>query len=123
MSGGFFSRQMPNRMARDAGPLSPAELMALRRLLREGGAAPARKGRSGAGVREESLSTREVALRLGFRSTRTVCEMVKRGEFPGAFAPGYNRVRIPVADVAAFESRRGFGPREIDRALNVEVEG
>lgn len=89
----FFSsgQKQPMRMRRDAAPLSPAELIALRRLLRQP-------------VVDDSLKPREVARKLGLNRL-TVLAMVKRGEFPNAFKPSANVVRIPQGDVLAWQAR------------------
>jgi hypothetical protein len=81
------------KIRRDASPLTPAELIALRRLLRQP-------------VVEQSYSAAQVASLLGYRSKRTVLNMVREGVFPHAFKPAFNMVRIPVSDVLAFQEAR-----------------
>jgi excisionase family DNA binding protein len=80
------------RTRRDAGPLTPEELIRLRgEVLARGDGRP-------------DLSPREVAVRLGL-SDYTVREYVRAGEFPGAWAVG-NRIRIPARALDFFRERR-----------------
>lgn len=96
----FFSavaaRKQPMKARRDAGPLAPAELIAVRKMIRKP-------------VVEVCLSSVQVGKRLGFPS-RTVLEWVKRGEFPKAFKPARNAVRIPESDVLAWQERHRVDP-------------
>ena len=82
-------------MRRDAGPLSPAELIEFRRLVRHALAI------------EQQLDATAVAAMLGYKSKRTVLDLVRSGAFPGAWKPAHNVVRIPASSVHAFlEARR-----------------
>ena len=88
-------------MRRDAQPLTPAELIQFRRFLA-----------SAHGV-EPQLSAGEVAKLLGY-ARRTVLDLARDGEFPGAWKPAHNQLRIPASSVRAFLERR---QREAPAAL------
>jgi excisionase family DNA binding protein len=79
--------QAPAKLRPDAKPLTPAELIAVRKLLRSPKV-------------EEHLDAGTVASRLGLNK-RTVLEMVKRGELV-ATKPFPNKVLIASSSVQAW---------------------
>lgn len=87
------------RLSPDASrPLSPADLLELRRLKRELVRLLERAAPLG-----HHLPAAEVARRLGFQSVRTVREIHAAGLFfRGAWKPAPNRLHIPVADVEEY---------------------
>lgn len=92
----FFSRQQKRdmRQRRDATPLRPDELIALRQLL-------------DTPIVEPTYSPKEVAAVLGYRSARAILDLVRKTDaFPKAFKPRPNVVRIPASDVLAFQEAR-----------------
>ena len=93
------SKGVLGKMRRDAAPPSPAELIEWRRFFRH------------AKALEEQLDTATVATRLGF-CKRTVLELVKAGEFRGAWKPSYNQIRIPLSAVNEFLEKRRVVPEE-----------
>ena len=98
----FFSdgKKQAMKVRRAAAPLEPAELVELRALLRR-----VRKGE----VLPQDMDAGEVAKALGLKR-RAVLDAVREGEFPGAYKPAPNRVRIPVAAVLAFREKREVTP-------------
>lgn len=86
-------------MRRDAEPLTPAELIEWRRFFRH------------AQALEQQLDATEVAKILGYKSKRTVLDLVRDGAFTGAWKPSHNQVRIPLSAVNAFLEKRRISDR------------
>ena len=84
--------------------MTPAELVELRLLKRE-----LTRLLVKVAPLSHDVPAAEAARRLGFASTRTVLDLVRAGEFPGAWKPAPNRVHIPVAEIEAFRERRRVG--------------
>lgn len=59
---------------------------------------------------EQQLDAAAVAKVLGFKSKRTVLDLVREGAFPGAWKPCHNQVRIPVSAVHSFLEKRAVQP-------------
>lgn len=81
----------------DALPLNPAELIAVRKVIR-----------GGHGI-EQQLDVAEVAALLGYHR-KTVLELARKGEFPGAWKPAHNQLRIPASAVRKFIEARQVAP-------------
>ena len=92
MGAPIFSKKK-GRLRRDAGPLSPAELILLRKALPR------------LAAMEPDLDAGAVAKLLGL-SRRTILDGCRAGDFPGHWKPSHNRVRIPLAAVTAFRENR-----------------
>lgn len=102
----FFPTPAKSRdrtMRRDAQPLTPAELIKIRKLLKKP-------------ILEDVLSPRQVAAKLGFKDKQVVLALVAAGEFPNAFRPSFNRLSIPASDVAAYQEKHRVRTPALDQA-------
>lgn len=83
-----------------AQPLTAAELVELRALRDE-----LRSLLPKMAPLAQDVPCAEAARRLGLTS-RTVRELAKAGELPGAWKPAENRLHIPVKSIEAYKERR-----------------
>lgn len=83
------------RVRRDAEPLTPEELVFFRRM----------KRRMEGLERLDDVDAAEAARLLGV-ARRTVLDLVRAGELPGAWKPSHNRVRVPLAAIEAYRAAR-----------------
>jgi len=93
-------------MSPKARPLTVAELVELRELTRElrGLVKVARE-------LGQYVPASQAAAMMGFKSVRTLLDLVREGHFPGAWKPAANRLHLRVDEVIAYiEARRVQAP-------------